>query len=158
MRHRSRFGPSLLLVGSLALFLVLGGTAFALGKGSAAAKPVYQQRCQTGAVKAIVIVTGSASAGVGNIPDTFTTDPSVFRVRWSCVAKTTFQVRRVDRGIYDVRLVGNTAGTAIVTSFGDARGVGAIRQADGSFRVTLTGVRPGGDYGGLDNAFTLIAF
>lgn len=155
--HRRNSRYVLPLLGLAALGLAFGIAALAPG-GAGSATPVYQQKCQTGAIKAIVVVTGNNKAGIGGIPDQYTSDASLFGVRWSCSAKTSYQVRRVDRGVYDLKLNGNPTGTALVNSFGDARGVGVIRQPDGAFRVSLTGIRSGGDYGGLDNAFVLIGF
>lgn len=137
--------------------LALAPLAFGLGRADSAT-PVYQQKCATGAVKAIVVVTGDPKSGISGLPDTYTSDPSVFGVRWSCSASATYQVRRVDRGIYDLKINGNAAGTAIANSFGDARGVGVVREPDGAFRVTLSGIRtPSTEYGTEDSGFVLVA-
>ena len=139
------------------LGLCLVPLAFGLGRADSAT-PVYQQKCQNGAVKAIVFVTGNARSGISGLPDTYTSDASVFGARWSCTASATYQVRRVDRGIYDLKINGNAAGTAIANAVGDARGVGVVRQPDGAFRVTLSGIRaPSTDYGTEDSGFVLIA-
>ena len=55
----------------IALFFALGGSAFAVGE-RIQAPSVAQQRCANGAVRGIAVVTGIASQGIANFPDSFT--------------------------------------------------------------------------------------
>lgn len=137
-------------------FFALVGSALALGThGSAqtAAKPAYQKRCATGAVKAIVLVVADPNRG---FQSTYVNDPSFFKTRWSCKAKTVFQARRVDRGVYDVRLLGNAGGTPIVTPIGDPVKVGTTSLPDGGVEVKLLGVDAGGHDTAVDESFVLV--
>lgn len=155
MRRRlNRYALPLLAVVSFALFLVLGSSAFALGRGGRATpKPVYQQRCVTGAVKGIVLVVADEKRG---FQTNYSTDPSFFKTRWSCKAGTVFQARRVDRGVYDVRLVGNAGGTPLVTPLGDPVKIGTTALPDGGVRIKLLGVTATGQDNAVDESFVVV--
>jgi hypothetical protein len=68
---RFRISPASALAAA-ALFVALGGSAFAVAD---AVKP--QPRCATGAVRGIAAVTGLPSAGMGNVPDRFSSTGTV---------------------------------------------------------------------------------
>ena len=109
MRPR-RPSPGTVLAG-LALFFALGGSAVAV---SHVVKP--QPRCANGAVRGIAAVTGG-SAGVANLPDQFSSSKTLFSRSFNCSGGPV-EVRRVSRGVYEVRFPGNSASSAIVSGAG----------------------------------------
>jgi len=136
MKHGIRVSPALVVAG-LALFLALGGSAFALGERS-----VPQPRCAQGAIRGILEVTGQPGKGVANLPDQFTANRSYFGRAFNCTG-TPVTARRLSRGVYQVRFIGNPATSAIVSGMAadpqTGGGVGADigHNQDGSFTVTL---------------------
>jgi len=131
----------------LALFFALGGSAFAVTK-----KLAPQPRCATGAVRAIVEVTGAPDKSAANIPDQYTSSPAQFGRRFSCGGAP--MVKRVDRGIYSVKLPANSATSAVASAWGsDPAGATVARQPDGSFLVSI-----GSHSTPTDESFTLVAF
>jgi hypothetical protein len=141
-------GTALALV---ALFFALGGSAFAVGERIQSSL-VAQQRCANGAVRGIAYVTGNPSQGIANIPDRFTPTPSFFGRRFNCTGKGT-QVRRVDRGVYEVRFVGISGASGVGSGTGDTYAV-VEPAADGAFKVTL---HPAGRDDRVDTPFTVVA-
>ena len=126
---------ALCLLGALAL----GGSAYAVGSHTAkrtVKKPVYQQRCANGAVKAIVLVVADQDKG---FQKTYSADKTFFQTHWSCNPNAVFQARRWDRGIYDVRILGNTGETPLVTPIGGAVKIGVQKLDDGGWRITTLG-------------------
>jgi hypothetical protein len=126
MRSR-RPSPATVLAG-LALFFALGGSALAV---SHAVRP--QPRCATGAVRGIAAVTGGP-AGVANIPGDFTSSKALFTRTFNCGGGAT-EVRRISRGVYEVRFVGNSAASAVVSGSGAESWVTPL--PGGVFRVGL---------------------
>lgn len=124
---RFRISPASALAAA-ALFFALGGSAFAVAD---AVKP--QPRCATGAVRGIAAVTGAPSAGMGNVPDRFSSAPALFSRRFSCTGGPP-QVRRVARGVFEVRFPGNGAQTALVSASG---ALAAIQPVGDAYSVTL---------------------
>jgi hypothetical protein len=126
---RFRPTPATLLSG-VALFFAVGGSALAV---SDAVRP--QARCATGAVRGIAAVTGAAGAGIGNIPDKFSSSKALFGRTFNC-AGGAVEVRRASAGVFEVRFAGNGAQTALVTGIG-----GSLASVDslagGTFRVTV---------------------
>jgi hypothetical protein len=139
------------VIALIALFFALGGSAFAVGEhvqGLAAA----QQRCANGSVRGVATVTGNPAQGIANIPDSFSSSPSLFSRRFNCTGKAV-QVRRAGFGVYEVRFVGNTAPSAIPSGVGEftatsetlapglfrirVQDVGRASAADGPFQVTI---------------------
>jgi hypothetical protein len=108
---RSRPSPATVLAG-LALFFALGGSALAV---SHAVKP--QPRCANGAVRGFAAVTGNPSGGIANIPDQFSSSKALFSRTFNCSGGAT-EVRRVSLGVYEVRFVGNSAASAVVSGSG----------------------------------------
>jgi hypothetical protein len=107
-----RFRPSpAMLVAGAALFFALGGSAWAI---SDAVRP--QARCANGAVRGIAAVTGGSS-GIANIPDQFSSDKALFSRSFNCTGAAT-EVRRISRGVYEVRFPGNPAASATVSGSG----------------------------------------
>ena len=131
----------------VALFLALGGSAFAVGERIQA----NQQRCANGAVRGVAVVTGDPSKGIANIPDQFTSAANVFARRFNC-SRRGVQVRRLEIGVYEIRFVGNAATTALVGGLG-----GGYASADpargGVFRVA---VYPPGKESPEDRGFTIV--
>jgi hypothetical protein len=122
----------LCLLGALAL----GGSAYAVASHTskrAAKKPVYQQRCANGAVKAIVLVVADQNKG---FQKDYTADKTFFQTHWSCNPNAVFQARRIDRGVYDVRILGNGGQTPLVTPIGPPVTVGLSKLADGGWEIT----------------------
>ena len=121
----------------LALFFALGGSALAVGE-RIQSPAVAQQRCTNGAVRGFASVTGDPSKGMANIPDQFTSANVVFTRKFNCTGKPV-QVRRLEIGVYEVRFVGNAAGTVL------ANGIGFFSAsvelvAPGNFRVRVQNV------------------
>jgi hypothetical protein len=107
-----RFHPSpATAVAAVALFFALGGSAFAI---SDAVRP--QARCANGAVRGIVAVTGEAG-GLANIPDQFSNNKALFSRTFTCTGSPP-EVRRISRGVYEVRFPGNPAASATVSGSG----------------------------------------
>jgi hypothetical protein len=114
MRHSRaiRLSPAL-IVAMVALFVALGGSGLA-------AKIVAQQKCQTGAIKGVIALNPDAISR--GFPDQFSSAAGLFDARFTCGGRTV-SARRVDVGIYDVRVLRNPAGYA----------VGAARAAHAGF-------------------------
>ena len=135
-RTRLSFTPGT-AIALVALFFALGGSAFAVGEriqGPSAA----QQRCANGAVRAFASVTGDPSKGMANIPDQFTSANVIFTRKFNCTGKPV-QVRRLEIGVYEVRFVGNAAGTVL------ANGIGLFSAsvellAPGNFRIRVQNI------------------
>lgn len=122
-----RVSPSTVLAG-LALFFALGGTAVAV---SEAVKP--QARCQPGAVRGFIAVTGDPTKGIANLPDQFTSKKPEIGARFNCGAAP--QARRVNQGVYEVRFPGNPAQVAVASSANAETTVTYV--GGGVFRVSL---------------------
>jgi hypothetical protein len=121
----------------LALFFALGGSAFAVGE-RIQSPSVAQQRCTNGAVRGFASVTGDPSKGMANIPDQFSSANALFTRKFNCTGRAV-QVRRLEIGVYEVRFVGNGAGTVL------ANGIGLFSAsvellAPGHFRVRVQNV------------------
>jgi hypothetical protein len=138
----------------VAVFFALGGSAFAF---TAASKPAFVAKCGPGAIEASATVVGNIK-GLANVPDTYTTDKTIFLKTFVCRGAPV-QIRRVDLGIYDVRFPGNPAASAVVSGLAETASSVTPRQADGSFRVSV--FVTGTDKGVLlhrDLAFSILAF
>jgi hypothetical protein len=121
----------------LALFFALGGSAFAVGE-RIQSPSVAQQRCANGAVRGFASVTGDPSKGMANIPDRFSSAKALFTRKFNCTGRAV-QVRRVEIGVYEVRFVGNAAGTVLASGIGlFSTSVELI--APGHFRVRVQDV------------------
>ena len=130
---RLRPSPSL-VVAALALFVALGGSALAVSEAA-------QPRCATGAVRGIAAVTGIPSQGIGNIPSQFSSNGAYFSRRFNCAGPAT-QVRRTNRGVYEVRFPGNGASTPLVSApVGYAASVSNLPGGAFQVALTLTGSR-----------------
>jgi hypothetical protein len=150
--QRRRVVPSpATVVAVLALFLALGGSAFAVGERldlTGAAQP----RCANGAVRGFATVTGNPSAGIANVPGQFTSNRSLFRRAFNCTGRAT-QVRRTETGVFEVRFVGSSSQTATASGFGDSYAT-VEPIAPGTFRVI---VHPPGRDDRADLGFEIIA-
>jgi hypothetical protein len=141
---RLRPSPALVVAG-LALFVTLGGSAFAVSQAA-------QPRCATGSVRGIATVTGNPSAGIGNIPGQFSSNRGFFSRRFNCAGGAT-QVRRVNTGTYEVRFAGNGAQTALASApVGYYTSVWPV--AGGAFQVTIYSA---GHNDLMDVPFTIVA-
>ena len=142
------FTPGTVL-GLIALFFALGGSALAVGE-RIQGPSVAQQRCTNGAVRGVATVTGT-SAGMANIPDRFTSAGNLFGRRFNCTGKAV-QVRRVETGVFEVRFVGVAGASGVGSGSGDA--YAAVEPAaGGAFRVTM---HPAGRDDRIDAAFTIV--
>jgi hypothetical protein len=134
----------------VALFLALGGSAFAVGEHVQGVLAT-QQRCAQGAVRGIAVVTGDPRSGIANLPDRFTASRAVFARRFNCTGRA-IQVRRVGIGTYEIRFLGNGAPTALASG-----AAGGAASADpipgGAFRVSVT---PAGRADPEDRPFTIV--
>ena len=141
-----RLAPSpALVVAGVALFVALGGSAFAVSQAA-------QPRCATGAVRGIAAVTGVPGQGIANVPDHFSSNRALFSRRFNCAGGGT-QVRRVNFGVYEVRFPGNGASTALVSApVGYAAAVSPV--AGGAFQVALSVV---GRNDAIDIPFVVVA-
>lgn len=135
----------------LALFFALGGSAFAVGERVQSAS-VAQQRCTSGAVRGVAVVTGIASQGMANFPDSFTGAGNLFSRKFNCTGKAV-QARRVETGVFEVRFVGISGASAVASALGDVL-VAAQPVPGGAFRVTM---HPAGRDDKIDVAFTIVA-
>ena len=107
-----RFHPSpATVIAAIALFFAFGGSAFAI---SDAVRP--QARCANGAVRGIVSVTGGPS-GMANISDQFSSNRVLFSRTFTCIGGPP-EVRRVSRGVYEVRFPGDPVPSAVVSGSG----------------------------------------
>ncbi|MBA2296346.1 MAG: hypothetical protein H0W16_14585 [Actinobacteria bacterium] len=113
----------------VALFFALGGSAVAVTE---AVKP--QARCQPGAVRAFVSVTGDPTKSLANLPDQFTSTKALFGARFNCAGAAP-QARRVNVGVYEVRFPGTTS--TIATASAGAAEVTVANLGGGTFRVSL---------------------
>ena len=138
----------------VAVFFALGGSAFAF---SAASKPAFVTKCGPGAIEPSATVVGT-NKGLANVPDTYTSDKSIFSKSFTCRGGDV-QIKRVDVGLYDVRFLGNPAGSAVVSGLAETATSASPKQADSSFRVSV--FVTGTDQGVLlhrDLAFSILAF
>jgi hypothetical protein len=156
--HRLPRPTPAFVVALAALFFALGGTAFAVGVKSAPPQP----RCTTGAIRAIAVVTGG-EIGLDSLPNTYTSDPSLFGYRWNCTGGQIAIRKPVDYPGVELQFSGNPANVAIVSS--DALGVpnaGSVKRgADGGFYVTMGGSNvgvPGPWQFQSDVPFTIVLF
>ncbi len=137
-------------IGLIALFFALGGSAFAV-QDRAQSPAVAQQRCANGAVRGVALVTGVASQGIANIPDSFTGAGNLFGRKFNCTGKA-IQVRRVEMGVFEVRFVGISGASGVGSATGDA--FAAVQPApDGVFRLTM---HPAGRDDRVDIPFTIV--
>jgi hypothetical protein len=149
MRARLRFPTPATVIALAALFFALGGSAFAVGDALTAKAQPY---CAQGAVRGVAVVTGDPNKGIANIPDQFSSTKALFSRTFNCTGKAT-QVRRVDRGVYEVRFVGNGAKTAVGSAVGNA--FAAVEPvAGGAFKISI---HPAGRDDLVDAAFSVVA-
>ena len=119
----------------IALFFALGGSAYAVGRARQS-PAVAQPRCAGGAVRGIAVVTGIASQGMANFPDSFTSAGSLFGRRFNCTGRAV-QARRVQAGTFEVRFVGISGGSAVASATNDAYAtVRPVRMASSPWSYT----------------------
>jgi hypothetical protein len=140
-----RPSPSTVLAAA-ALFFALGGSALAI---SEAVKP--QARCQPGAVRGFISVTGDPNKGIANMPDQFTGAAGLIGAKFNCAGAAP-QARRVGVGVYEVRFAGN--GAQIATASASAAETTIANMGGGVFRVNLW---VPGRQDAVDTAFSVIA-
>jgi hypothetical protein len=137
-------------IGVIALFFALGGSAFAV-QDRAQSPAVAQQRCANGAVRGVAVVTGIASQGIANMPDSFTGAGNLFGRKFNCTGKAV-QARRVETGVFEVRFVGISGASGVGSATGDA--LATVQPAPGGvFRVTM---HPAGRDDRVDIPFTIV--
>lgn len=113
----------------LALFFALGGSAIAVTE---AVRP--QARCQPGAVRAFVTVTGDPTKSIANMPDGFTSAAGLFGARFNCAGAAPL-ARRVAAGVYEVRFPGTSATVATASAGAAETTIGHL--GGGTFRISL---------------------
>ncbi len=152
MPHSLRPSPALVVAG-LALFFALGGSAFALGKSAGRA----EARCGAGTVRGIATVVGDPHQGIANLPTSFSASASLFSYRWNCSGGA-IEVRKSDRGGFDIRFAGNPSRAAVANAATDEpAGVSVSRNPDGSLHVSVGGAATGGAFSPRnDMAFTVV--
>lgn len=130
-----------LIVSLVALFFALGGSAYAIGSKEFSA----QQRCATGAVRGIALITGAKTDLSSLSSANYTSAPSLFGYRWSCAGHAILVRKDARAQGVDVKFVGNPATVAVVSSAasGVANGGSVSRQPDGSFLVVMGGSNTG---------------
>jgi hypothetical protein len=134
----------------VALFFALGGSAFALGDRVQSAL-VAQPRCTNGAVRGIAVVTGVPSQGIANLPGGFTGAGQYFGRKFNCTGRAV-QARRVEAGVFEVRFLGISGASAVVSSTGDA--VASVQALPGGiFRVIS---HPAGRDDKIEVPFTIV--
>lgn len=120
----------------VSLFFALGGSAFALGD-KIQSPFANQKRCANGAVRGVAVVTGDARIGIANMPDKFSGAAALFERRFNCTGKAV-QVRRIDRGVYEVRFTGVAGASGLAGARGPA--AASVRALPGGvFEVTVFG-------------------
>ncbi len=134
----------------LALFFALGGSALAVGE-RVQAPSVAQQRCANGAVRGIAVVTGIPSQGIANVPGNFTGAGNLFARKFNCTGRAV-QVRRVEAGVFEVRFLGISGGSAVASAVNDAY-ADVEPAAGGAFRVVM---HPAGRDDRADLGFTVV--
>ena len=113
----------------LALFFALGGSAVAITE---AVRP--QARCQPGAVRGFIAVSGDPAKGIANLPDTFTSARPEVGVRFNCAGAAP-QARRVNVGVYEVRFPGTAGQVAAASAPSAETTIGYV--GGGVFRISL---------------------
>ena len=120
-----------LVISAIALFFAVGGSAFAVGQRLG----VAQQRCVNGAVKGFAYVTGDPAVGIQNMPQTYSSNPSLFSARFDC-AGAAVQVRRV-QDAFQIKFNGIVARSAVVSGVGvNPQTMTVTALPDGSYRIT----------------------
>ena len=147
--HRVAPTPSS-VIALLALFFALGGSAYAVGDRIQGADGA-EARCGNGSVRGIAVVTGIASQGIANLPGNFTSAKAYFGRKYNCAGKAV-QVRRVETGVYEVRFVGVSGGSAVASATGDSLATVQPGQ-NGAFSVS---VHPAGRDDRSDLPFTIV--
>ena len=129
MRRSPRLSPAM-GVALLALFVALGGSAFALGRSSV---PVV--RCGKGSVKAFAAVDFNAFSG--SLPQGFTSDPKFFAARYDCAGGSP-QLRPRAGNQYDIRFPGIRSRSAVVTVLSNSPGTASYHVADdGTYQIQV---------------------
>ena len=151
MMRRPRLQPRPeTVIALLALFFALGGSALAVGE-HVQGTLVAQKRCANGSVRGIAAVTGIPSQGIANLPGNFTGAGAYFGRRFNCTGRAV-QARRVEAGVFEVRFVGVSGGSAVASSTGDA--VASVEPVPGgAFRVVL---HPAGRDDKVELPFTIV--
>ena len=138
------------VIGLIALFFALGGSALALGE-HVQSPSVAQKRCANGAVRGIAVVTGIPSQGIANLPGNFTGAGTYFGRKFNCAGRAV-QARRVETGVFEVRFVGVSGASAVASATGDAA-ANVEPAPGGAFRVV---VHPAGRDDRTDLPFTVV--
>ena len=93
----------------------------------------------------------SATKGMANFPDQFTSAASLFGPRFNCAGGAP-QVRRVNAGVFEVRFPGNATQVAMASSGAAETTIGYVGNA--TFRV---GLWVPGRQDAIDTTFSVIA-
>ena len=130
-RFRVRRPSPALVIGAVALFFAIGGSAFAVGQRVGVAQP----RCANGAVKGFAYVTGDPSLGIQNMLESFSSNAKLFGARFDCAGAAVL-VRR-DRDTFVIKFNGVAGRTALVSGIGvNPQTMTVTALPDGSYRIT----------------------
>lgn len=135
------------VIAALALFFALGGSAIAV---SDAVRP--QARCQNGAVRGFVTVTGDPTKGMPNFPTQFTSARGLMPRQFNCAGGAP-QVRRTGTGTFEVRFPRGTSASGVASA---PAGMATVELVNGVFKVVV--YRPGQQDPPYDLPFTLVVF
>jgi hypothetical protein len=132
---RPRRPSPALVLGALALFFAVGGSAFAVGQAVAP-----QARCANGAVKGFAVVNGDPTKGIENTPTQFTSAAVLFGPRFNCTGGAV-QVRKLPGDVgYAVLFKGVNSKVATAAVVGSIPGAANVTPLpDGSFQVVTAG-------------------
>jgi hypothetical protein len=137
-----RITPSL-VVAALALFIALGGSAFAVGTKTS------KLGCAAGAAKAFV--TFDSEHFTGSFPQSFSSDSKLFARRYTCNGRA--PVARGTANGFEIRFPGVPAGAPVVSVISSTGGFASVTvETDGTYRVQTWD--PGGN--SIGRGFTLV--
>jgi hypothetical protein len=129
MRRSFRLSPAM-GIALVALFVALGGSAFALGK-----RTVPVVRCGNGSVKAFAVLDLDAFSG--GLPQAFSSDPKLFAARYDCAGGAP-QLRARAGGQYDLRFPGIRSKSVAVSVLSTSPGTASLHVADdGTYQIQV---------------------
>jgi hypothetical protein len=146
MRRSFHLSPAM-GIALVALFVVLGGSAFALGK-----RTVPVVRCGNGSVKAFAAIDFNGLSGA--LPSGFTSDAKFFAARYDCAGGSP-QLRARPGNQYDIRFPGIRSDSAIVSVLSTSPGTASLHVADdGTYQIQV--LDPSGNPS--ERGFTIVVF
>lgn len=141
------------------VIIAVGFTAVVAAVLASYVRSSIARGCRTGEARAFVAIRQDPAYLVGTIPATFTEEAAFFQRRYNCTGQSA-AVRRVDEGIYDVRLRGLIPRLALASAISD-EGVSAsvLPLGNDTVRVALRGPLRGNAIASRrDVAFSLVVY